>query len=632
MGKTLIHVDCVDQRLFVSSTPIIASGGRNEDEIEFNFCPLWDGFEKTAVFYRDKSAVYHAIVSENRCIIPHEVLADEGWIYFGVFGVKDDITRTSEIMKYHIIKGAITAGTNPSDPTPDIYSQYIKRINDLENFTPRPFEATGNPVTLETFEGMPLDVVTVFEPKQAGSGDPYPAGGGKNLANLTFSSSELVIVRNGDGTITATNNTDSDISGPKCELTGVLPAGTYIISKNDTPNDVYLQMSSSDYSNNITTYTFDYDGVSYLRILCSNVKGGSSVTYKIQLERGSTATEYAPSSNIRPFIGYDKLGLNHAGKNLLKYREDISANSAVKKLLEDGKVVIKAALPSSWYRFGEFNIIKGKTYAISGVLEYGRIGLSITSVGLPADGTIPNISLARGAASDILHAGLSENVFVANESVTVYLWYCSDVGNTGSNPTFTMALQVELGSVVAAYEPYKGELHTLQIGQTVYGGTVDWNAGKMTVEWECKRMADWTWRVSTSTQGRFMYDQSGIIPDVAPLCSIMRGKTGLDTERNTVYNNYAQIVVQTDFSTREEYVAWLDENDAHIAYKLAEPVEIQFEPHHINALNGTNILYGDGVLDVKWRTDILWLTSSLIKRVAELESSIATLETTAATN
>lgn len=133
MGKTLIHVDCVDQRLFVSSAPIIASGGRNEDEIEFNFCPLWDGFEKTAVFYRDKSAVYHAIVSENRCIIPHEVLADEGWIYFGVFGVKDDITRTSEIMKYHIIKGAITTGTNPSDPTPDIYSQYIKRINDLES-------------------------------------------------------------------------------------------------------------------------------------------------------------------------------------------------------------------------------------------------------------------------------------------------------------------------------------------------------------------------------------------------------------------------------------------------------------------------------------------------------------------
>lgn len=130
MGKTLIKIDCVDQRLLVSSGPIIASGGRNEDEIEFNFCSLWNGFEKTAVFYRDKNSTYHVVISGNRCVIPREILADEGWMYFGVFGVKDDITRTSEIMRYRIAEGAITEGTKPSDPTPDLWEQVLAAAAD----------------------------------------------------------------------------------------------------------------------------------------------------------------------------------------------------------------------------------------------------------------------------------------------------------------------------------------------------------------------------------------------------------------------------------------------------------------------------------------------------------------------
>ena len=169
-------------------------------------------------------------------------------------------------------------------------------------------EKSGNPVQAELVGGLPFDrVATALSPIQSGSGDPSPSNirtisgwtgakltrCGKNLMNLTFPP-EFTIIHNADGTITATNNTGGDISGARCELTGVLPAGTYTISKNDTNADVFLQTSETDYSNNITTYTFVYDGVSYLRVLCSNIKAGASVTYKIQLEKGSTATAYEP--------------------------------------------------------------------------------------------------------------------------------------------------------------------------------------------------------------------------------------------------------------------------------------------------------------------------------------------------
>lgn len=129
MGNTLIKVNCVDQRLITSNNPLIAAGGRNEDRMEFTFCSLWEGFEKTAVFYRDANkAVYHIPIEDDACIIPHEVLADEGWMYFGVFGTLNDVRRTTAIAKYRIERGAITGYGLPSDPTSDIYAQYLAQV------------------------------------------------------------------------------------------------------------------------------------------------------------------------------------------------------------------------------------------------------------------------------------------------------------------------------------------------------------------------------------------------------------------------------------------------------------------------------------------------------------------------
>lgn len=133
MGKTLIKVSCVDQRLVTSYAPLVASGGMSEDEVDFSFCPLWDGFTKTAVFYRDGGTVYHVLLSDDKATIPQEVLKDEGTLYIGVFGVKDGVRRTSEALRYKIKAGAITTGTTPPEPAPDIYSQLLSKVTSAEN-------------------------------------------------------------------------------------------------------------------------------------------------------------------------------------------------------------------------------------------------------------------------------------------------------------------------------------------------------------------------------------------------------------------------------------------------------------------------------------------------------------------
>ena len=128
---TYIEVDCQDQDLTITDAPLIASGDVLTDKVHFTFCQKWDGFAKTAVFYRDGVDNLEVLIDENNeCVIPKEVLQEEGTFYFGVFGIKDNSVKTSEVMRYRIKQGAVS-GTVAPDPTPDIYTQILTRMNNL---------------------------------------------------------------------------------------------------------------------------------------------------------------------------------------------------------------------------------------------------------------------------------------------------------------------------------------------------------------------------------------------------------------------------------------------------------------------------------------------------------------------
>lgn len=130
---SVINVRCVDQTLTITNAPLIASGDVQTDTVKFDFCPLWSGLVKTAVFYRDEKNAYSVVVDRNtdECIIPKEVLVDEGRFFFGVFGVKDDTVKTSETVRYRVKKGTLTEDTKVPDPTPDIYAQLLSEMNKL---------------------------------------------------------------------------------------------------------------------------------------------------------------------------------------------------------------------------------------------------------------------------------------------------------------------------------------------------------------------------------------------------------------------------------------------------------------------------------------------------------------------
>lgn len=135
MNPTIMTARVSDQHLHLSNVPLIASGGVGVLQIRFEFCELWEGCGRTAVFHRDGGPVYHVPIVDGLVTVPHEVMADEGYFYFGVMGVDDKI-RPTEIVKMRVRRGVITAA--PAEPTPNIYEQLLaaygmteSRVNEL---------------------------------------------------------------------------------------------------------------------------------------------------------------------------------------------------------------------------------------------------------------------------------------------------------------------------------------------------------------------------------------------------------------------------------------------------------------------------------------------------------------------
>ena len=109
MPQTIISVQCTDQALTPIDTPVIAAGGVNENKIAFEFCSKWDGFTKKAVFRYNKTITAEADIDEDdTCIIPPEVTAQPGYMFFGAYGENEEgIRRTTTVVKYKIEKGAV---------------------------------------------------------------------------------------------------------------------------------------------------------------------------------------------------------------------------------------------------------------------------------------------------------------------------------------------------------------------------------------------------------------------------------------------------------------------------------------------------------------------------------------------
>ena len=101
-------------------------GDNSDYEAEFLFDREWDGHIKTARFIKDGNYA-EKILENDKCLIPVEVLK-HGNLKVGVFSA--DMTSTQcEVYVKPSIKESLGS---PAEPTPDVYAQIIKMIEDME--------------------------------------------------------------------------------------------------------------------------------------------------------------------------------------------------------------------------------------------------------------------------------------------------------------------------------------------------------------------------------------------------------------------------------------------------------------------------------------------------------------------
>lgn len=131
---TNIEIACADQVLTIIKKPKVASGGINEDRLRVTFSEEWNGFQKTATFFRSTDTVYSRVLDENdECLIPAIVLTEPGTVYISIYGEKDSTVRTTNIVKYKIVQGATTKA-HVDEPTDTCRRPLSILINKLSEY------------------------------------------------------------------------------------------------------------------------------------------------------------------------------------------------------------------------------------------------------------------------------------------------------------------------------------------------------------------------------------------------------------------------------------------------------------------------------------------------------------------
>lgn len=218
-----IQVSCTDQVLTLNNKPIIASGGIKEDYISVDFCELWTGFAKTAVFWHgdDTKNAYPVILdASGGGEIPWEVLTESGTISFGIYGVDGTGSRrTSEIIKYKIKPGAFLETATPSTPTPEVWEQLEAQcaevLAEVSNKANKVTGGTaGNLASLSAGGDLvdsgkkPADFqekLTFDSAPTANSTNPVTSGGVKSALNTiqTELNKTVTVAKGGTGATTA---------------------------------------------------------------------------------------------------------------------------------------------------------------------------------------------------------------------------------------------------------------------------------------------------------------------------------------------------------------------------------------------------------------------------------------------
>jgi len=457
--------------------------------------------------------------------------------------------------------------------------------------------------TVPTVRGLTVDV----EPVQDlhGYDSPWPAGGGKQLLNIAPQSGTVSGVSysvDSDGYITL-NGT----AGTVCNIylaQHIQPINSQVTLSSDTniPGGIYtglvVQSDSTgvlEVTPGVPTKTSGVDGVTVetrYRIYIVNGTVLNNYKFRIMLNYGTSALAYSPYSNICPISGWDSVEVQRTGKNLLK--------------LDESEMV-----STGWNR--RFPIsLKAGTYIISCQNQFGA-STKGASVNLTDenDATIIKELTSGYTFGDTTFVGTAATITEEEAKKIKNIRFALRASGTTYNDIAQGDIQLELGSTATAYTPYQGDTYQIQLGQTVYGGTVDAVNGVLTVDRAMVDLGSFVWNYNTTyaffTSNSIPTRKIGVLNVWSDLFKTMGGSWSGTPVQNALWGNGSNTTLYVQIPPLDNVDDFMALVDGHqLMYELATPITIDLTPIEISILTGqTNNIWADcGNVSVEYAADL----------------------------
>lgn len=478
-----------------------------------------------------------------------------------------------------------------------------------------PLEESGNPVVCYPVAGYPLGIKAKWEPVQEGSGTPYPAGGGKNLwgdliQNTFISQQGLSSGYPG----TKTTGKIPCAEGDKYTLSSVnsfasVPGNIGVIAFFDA-NDLMLSRVANTYKKAFTVTA--PANTAYVRASCYAETNAD----KVQLEKGSTATEYAPYENIRPIKGRDSVMVERCGENLLKNKGNQTIRGITWSFDDEGFLTINGSIKDNISDYFFFGSTIDNPEAFTAIEDMILSSNYITNNG-------NNIFGVRTNNGMLGNFGKKEKILIPS-GTKVYGVFMRVLNATVDYSG--IYAQLEFGSIQTAYKPYRGDTLALTLPSTIYGGEVDAVTGDGNENTKIITLDGTTNKFILS--GAFwnlpQNSSPGICNTYDTNCShFPPGTFGGNQEKGYLFTKpqlmekYFQDVNAFNAYLAAQYAAG---TPVQVCYKLATPVPLTATgTQPIPALEGVNTVLTDAdSATVTGRADP-------IKRITDLETSIASM-------
>lgn len=295
--------------------------------------------------------------------------------------------------------------------------------------------------------------------------------------------------------------------------------------------------------------------------------------------------------NVRPISGWNAVSVTRTGKNLVDIPEFVDMDAA------NIRVATVDAFAAVRYKEATQYTISMKistkdttcTFGITVTYTDGSTGYHWIKTGSTY---VPSVSTTAGKTVSSIKLSY-DSIFVLS---------LSDV-------------QLEEGAVATEYEPYQGVTLSAATPQAVYGGSLNWTTGVLTVTHVGKalRAADVSYKYGTSMTGWqtscfVTTEDTSLAPGrLTSICSHFKNthdtaytagsaKHGIYSDHPTLTRKY--FAWGDPDATVTDFQAWLEEQYAAgtpvtVVYLLQEPHTIQLAPQQLDLLKGCNSLWSD---------------------------------------